>query len=406
MDAIRGRIDVRMFALLLCGAMLVGSDSTLAMGAWTVTLVNQTGQTLTFYEVNPNPPPARVPKGSVPDAGSFAIDPDGYNPAFAWDAGVSKTGTDPNGFHIQLGLTDIPPLILYRVFHFKVAPGTEGTNAALQPILLNENSFTVTEGAVVIVVDSTWDAKLGPASAAGACCAAAGLCSNVSYAGACTNGIFLPGISCGPGVCDNGSGTVGVGGGTVTSSDGKASVTFPKNCLTGDTKITITKAGWPTTFSAIILQYPQSATAYESYTFEPHTLEFCPGAVLCMFMNLSDHGLGTGACGKLNILHKDQVCVHGAPTILGKQCSSDGDCGSGGTCGFKWSTHPTKCTCSTQAGQLIARCCTNPEHFSDFGLVTLAMPMINLILWPVIVFIILVLIGGAIFYSRRRVAKV
>jgi len=407
MATIRGRFNGMRLVLALSGVLLAGSNSTVAMAAWTVTLVNQTGQNLTFYEVNANPTPSRLPAGSVPDGASFAIDPDGYNPAFSWDAGISKTGTDPNGFYIQLNLTDIPPLILYRLCHFKVPPGTEGQNAALQPILLGDKVFTVTKDAVVIVADGTWGAKLAPPSVAGACCAPGGVCSNVNYAGVCKNGVFLPGISCGLGVCGTGTGTVGTGGGTVTSSDGNASITFPKNCLTSDKKITIKKANWPANFSAIVLQYGQSVKTSMSYTFEPHTLEFCPGAQLCISMNLSDHGLGTAACGELKILHKDQVCVHGAPSVSGKQCSSDADCGAGGKCGLRWSPHPTKCTCTNQAGQLIARCCTNPEHFSDFGLVTMTMtmPFIDLILWPIIVFLILVLIGGTIYVARRRVAN-
>lgn len=401
-----GRIDGKALALGLCGAMLVGAHSTVAMAAWTITLVNNTGKMLTFYDVNQTPPPGRLPAGTVPDGGNIKIDPAGFNPVFAWDAGISMTGTDPNGVFISLGLADIPPLIQYKVFHYKVAPGTAGKNPANQPILLEEQWFTVTEGAVVIVIDGAWGVKLAPGSVAGACCASAGVCSNVGSAGACGNGVFLPGISCGPGVCGTGSGTVGSGGGTITSSDGKASITFPKNCLTSNTKITINKAGWPQNFSAIVLQYPQSGTAYTSYTFEPHTLQFCPGAKLCMSMNLSDHGLTTAACGKLKILHKDKVCTHAAPSILGNQCSIDADCGPGGQCGLKWSPHLTTCTCTTQAGQLIARCCTHPKHFSDFGLVIAEQVFVNLVLWPIIFFIILVLIAGTIFITRRRAARV
>ena len=405
MDTICGRTNVKALALALGGVMLVGSNSAVAAGAWTITLVNQTGQTLTVYDVKPNPPPARVPAGTVADGGSFAIDPDGFNPVMlAWDAGISKTGTAPNGLYIGLGLTEIPPLILYRVFHYKAAPGTEGKIAALQPVLLNEKLFTVTEGAVVIVVDGNWVAKLGGPSVAGACCAAAGGCSNIAYANACPNGVFLPGISCGPGVCGTGSGTVGPGGGTVTSSDGKASITFPKNCLPGDTKITIKKTAWPKDITAIVLQYPQSATAYESYTFEPHTLEFCPGAKLCMSMNLGDHNLGSDACWKLKLLIKDSVCTSGGK--LKAQCDSDADCGTPGKCGLQWSAFSTTCTCTKQAGQLVARCCANPEHFSDFGLVTMGVSITNIILYPIIIFLILVLIAGTIYAGRRRAAKV
>ncbi|MGD2108564.1 MAG: hypothetical protein PVI86_04140 [Phycisphaerae bacterium] len=407
MKVLCGRADFGTLALAVGGAMLVYSNTSVSIAAWKITLVNQTGHELTVYEVNPNPPPARVPGGTVPDGGSVAIDPDGFNPVmFAWDAGISKTGTAPNGLYIGLDLKDVPPLILCKVFHYKVVPGTAGKKPALQPIQLDDELFTVAEGPVVLVVDGNWAVTLGAPSVGGGCCASAGVCSNIAYANQCAKGTFLPGISCGPNVCGSGTGTVGAGGGTVTSSDGKASITFPKNCLKSDTKITIKEAGWPQQFTSMVLQYPQSGTAYVSYTFDPHMLEFCPGAKLCMSMNLSQHGLGSAACSKLNFFHKDKVCTHGAYSTQDKQCNSDADCGTGGKCGFRFHPHVTKCTCTMQGGQLIARCCTNPKHFSGFGLVLLSQPIQNIYLYPIIFFLVLVLLGGVIFAGRRRRAGV
>lgn len=63
-------------------ALLAGAARVEA--AWTLTLVNETGHTLTFFDVNLTPPPDRLPAGTTPNNGTFNIDPDGFNPVFAW----------------------------------------------------------------------------------------------------------------------------------------------------------------------------------------------------------------------------------------------------------------------------------------------------------------------------------
>ena len=103
--------------------------------------------------MNPSPPPSRIPSGTIPDGGDFSIDPAGFNPVFAWDAGISTTGEDPNGFLIGLALEDTPSLIQYKLFHYKVTPGEAGKDPDLQPILLSQEVVEVTEGEVAIVVD-------------------------------------------------------------------------------------------------------------------------------------------------------------------------------------------------------------------------------------------------------------
>jgi hypothetical protein len=402
MDTMPGRIQGRVLALALSGVMLVGFNSTAAMAAWTITLANETGETLTFYNVNETPPPSRLPAGTIPDGGSFTIDPEGFNPVFAWDAGISMTGTDPNGLYIGLALTDTPPLIQYKVFHYKVTPGTVGSEEDLQPIVVDQQVVEVTEGAVVILVDSTWSVAIGPPGDAGACCDPPGVCSNVGSESACANGVFLADISCSANPCVSGSGSLGTGGGVIQTSDGNVSVTFPPDCLPSDTLVSVTEAGWPPTLSALILQRPDPATVYMSYSFEPHTLEFCPDAKLCMSLDLSAQTppLDASACGDFKFLHKDKICVSPADTpYYETQCDSDSDCGPGGTCGFRWNDYAADCDCTQPP---MAKCCTSLSHFSDFGLVTPAVRIPNLFLWPIAVILILVLIGGMIYASRRR----
>ena len=141
---------------IVLGVVLLTNHSSTMAAPWNLRLVNQTGVTLTFYEVNDTPPPARLPDGTIVNNGHFDIDPDGFNPVFAWPAGISMTGTDPNGIYIGFALTDDPPLVQYKIFHYKVTPGTTGGVESQQPVELANQVVEVEQGDVRIIVDGSW----------------------------------------------------------------------------------------------------------------------------------------------------------------------------------------------------------------------------------------------------------
>ena len=361
--------------LFLAFCVVILSTAEEAIAAWTITLHNETGQTLTFYDVNTIPPPSRLPAGTVPNSGTFNIDPAGFNTVFAWDAGISMTGTAPNGFFIGFDLSTDPGFIQYKRFHYKVTPGTPGTDPTLQPILLQQEIFEVAEGDIDITVDSAWVASLGepPPPPSGACCffPSAGTtgCSETPAA-ACPDGVdatFLPGESCTPDPCTSASQPCTAAGGcTVSTPDGSASITFPPGCLPADTTITITEVAWSDPTADIGLRGTVGVIA--AYSFEPDTLAFCDTAELCFELDISAHGLGAGDCTSLIFSRKDRICIAG-PTP-DKQCNTDGECGLGGTCQQRFSTFTgLPCTC-TGTAPVIARCCSTPEHFSEHALVT------------------------------------
>ena len=342
------------------------STYAVALSAWKITLANETGATLTFYEVNATPPPGRISAGTVLTGGTFNIDPTGYNPVFAWDGGIAMAGTNPNGFFIGLGLTETPPVLQYKLFHYKVPPGMEGSDAKVQPVLLDQNLLNVVEGDVTIVVDSSWTATIGFPTGPGACCHYGGGCSNVASASACPDGIsatFLPGETCSPDLCSSASGTVGPAGGTVKSPDGGASIEFPPGCLPTNTQISIKKGDWPTK----MFLDGSNVNVQVSYKFEPETLKFCPDAKLCMSFDRTDpaHPVSVADCLKLIIKHRDRICGNDQNA----QCLTNADCPPGISCALKFHSHvPTQCTCP--ATSPIATCCAKVQHFSGFGLVT------------------------------------
>ena len=393
-------------ALSLGVAMVLVGER--AVAEWTITLCNGTGQTLTYYGVNEDPPPARLPMATIDPDATFSIDPAGYNPVFAWEAGISMTGTDPNGFLVGLALTETPPRIQYKWFHYKVTPGTPGKDPDLQPIFIDQEIFEVAEGAIAIAVANDWTASIveppgaccsplnvctetgcgetvcpgggtffpgevctpdfcGPPPVEGACCYYPGFgdCSNVASSADCPDGVeatFIPTTSCAPGLCSTASDAcVAADGCTVETPDHGASIDFPADCLSGDTAISIEEGDWE---SRIYLEGPLGVLV--SYKFEPDTLEFCPEAELCFTVDLTEHGLDSGDCMRLFIKQRDQVCVVGGSTT-DEQCTTDGDCAPTGTCEWRFRALPPRCDCSDPT---MATCCTNPEHFSSFGLTT------------------------------------
>lgn len=153
--------------LMLAGAMWAKPGNANAVEPWSLGLSNETGVTLTFYDVNATPPPSRLPAGTVTNLGTGNVDPDGYNPVYAWDAGISLTGTGPNGFHIGLALTDDPPFLQYKLFHYKVTPGTAGKDPDSQPLLLDNRVVELTPEDITIVVDDAWVMSIIPDNCSG-----------------------------------------------------------------------------------------------------------------------------------------------------------------------------------------------------------------------------------------------
>lgn len=78
----------RVWTVALAIALFAGGARVEAV--WTLTLINETGQTLTFYQVNEDPPPARLPADMIPNGAGFDIDPDGFNGVVA----ICQVATD------------------------------------------------------------------------------------------------------------------------------------------------------------------------------------------------------------------------------------------------------------------------------------------------------------------------
>ena len=369
---LRRRTTGVMRVLLAFGVViLMTTEKAIADPEWTITLLNETGVTLTFYDVNESPPPPRVPAGTIANGTTFNIDPTGFDPVFAWNAGIDLAGTDPNGFHIVLDLTSDPGTIQYRLFHYKVTPGEAGKDPDLQPVLIDNIVVQVPEGDVLIVVDGAWNATIETMT--GACCYFPGAdpagCMEIGPT-PCPDSVeatFLLGESCSSDPCTSAAEDCTVAAEcTVETPDGSASITFPPDCLPEDTTITVQETEWSSPMADIGLRGTVGVIA--AFSFEPDTLTFCDTAELCFTLDISEHGLDSSDCLSLIFARKDNICIAG-PTPDG-QCNTDDDCGMGGTCQQRFSTFTgLPCTC-TDSTPVIATCCSTPEHFSDHGLVT------------------------------------
>ncbi len=361
----RAHARIRRMTLTAAIGVAMSAGALRVEAAWTITLTNATGKALTSYEVNTSPPPARLPADTVPHAGTFNIDPAGFNAVFVWDGGISLTGMDANGFFIGLGLTETPPVIQYKQFHYKVTPGTAGSDPALQPILLRDRVVEVTEGDISIVVNSMWRARIGTPTGSGACCEVPA-CFEVASSGACSDGTFLRGVFCDPGLCDSASGIVGSGGGTIETPDGSVSVEYPPDCLSADTTITIGPGDYPSTLYDIALIYDPGGDfdVRLAYTFDPTTLDFCPEAELCMTFDRAALGLEATECGDLQFMQRDTFCGLDRDA----DCVTDADCAAGVSCNDGFRRVALTCTCP--AASSIGTCCGNINHFSDYLLVS------------------------------------
>ncbi len=397
---------IECLAAVLGGMVFAHAEKAIAVPPSSITLVNETGQTLTFYAVNEDPPPSRLPSGTTPDGGTFDIDPEGYNPVLAWADGINLDGTGPNGFQIGLALTEEPPLIQYKLFHYKVTPGTPGKDPDLQPLLIHQELLEPTEDEVFIVVDSDWNATLGapagaccdwaayhctdgvfgfdcrgadeewsqdvlcanlepPCAATGACCTYGGGCSDVP-ASSCPDGVsatFISGASCTSSPCDSNSETIDAEtGGTVETPDGAVSVEFDPGDLCDDATVSITQRE----SGELHYVYLTGSSEVEmEYHFEPDNLEFCGDVILCMTLDVTDLSMAERLA--LRLSRRGLAC--GAPNTC-DYCNTDGDCG-GATCEVRFcGLQALPCSFSEVDGRTIAECCADIGHFSDYALIT------------------------------------
>ena len=297
-----------LIVIVLGGVILVNSPRANADPAWNIILVNETEETLTFHDVNPNPPPARIAAGTVPAGETWAVDPLGYSPVFAWDDGIDPGGTHPNGFQIVLALADAPPLIQYKLFHYKVAPATEGKDPDLQPILLDNRILEVTEGDLFIVVDGNWAVSVGPDNCPGVPNPMQADIDNDEMGDLCDP---CPGVPCNPAcpthaadectpagsaaaecLAIHGCCVETPGFGTSPPLVDSVEICIPPGSLAGDETISITQVPILDEEAEVTLG-PIPARQFAArliavYRFDPDGLEFDPPATLTIVHNVSD----------------------------------------------------------------------------------------------------------------------
>jgi len=125
-------------------------------------LQNETEGPLVPYPVALDPPPPHReahPTHTIAAQTTYVLDAKGFNPVFY------QPGThDPalaNGVYLGFDLTDAEPLLIqFKVWHYQVPPGQEGTDPAKQPILLYQGIREVEDMDLTIVVSTA--PVLGP----------------------------------------------------------------------------------------------------------------------------------------------------------------------------------------------------------------------------------------------------
>ena len=391
--------SLRVLAITLGIATLAFSRG--AEAAWTITLVNETGIALTYYDLiipEPPTPPMRLPSGTVAVGGRFNIDPTAVNPVYAWDDGINLVGTAPNGFFIGLDLVGSPARIQYKRFHYKVVPGTAGSDPARQPILLVNQVVEVTEGEVEIVINSAWIASIGPPGETGVCCTTSGCAPGTATT---CSGTFVPGAACTPGLCSSTSETVGPGGGRVETPDGRVSVEFPEDCLTEATTIAINESD--RTSLAPVIDLVTEGETIAVFAFEPDSLAFCDSAELCMSIDITDLAFTDAQRDDLTFLHQKMICFAGDVDLRGDRCTTDGECGTGGRCGPGLDIIETPpCEFVVTAGREIATCCANISHFSEYGLVAPGDETLPLLVWFLGIILLFLVVSLIIFIRIPR----
>jgi hypothetical protein len=177
-------------------------------------------------------------------------------------------------------------------------------------------------------------------------------------------------------------------------------------CLANPADISFEEADWADRLYDIDLGSGPGAdfNVHLSYSFEPDTLEFCDTAVLRMTFDRAGLGLDPADCNDLRFLHQDKVCTSGP--FEDDQCETNADC-AGATCAFRFHAYDATCECLPSSPE--GMCWTYIGHFSDFGLVAPvedgAEPIPAVSAWGLAVLTLLLLIGGKIYFHRRRVVR-
>lgn len=126
-------------------------------------LRNETGDDLVPYPVVTTPPPPHreaLPAGTVPHQGEAVLDTKGFNPVYFQEGVVDLD--EANGLYLGFDLIDADPLLIqYKVFHYKVPPGTDGGDPTKQPILLHQGFEEVEDLDLTILVTTKADIGQG-----------------------------------------------------------------------------------------------------------------------------------------------------------------------------------------------------------------------------------------------------
>ena len=125
-----------------------------------ITLHNLTATSLVPYPVVVTPPPPHRQRdlaGRIAHGCSGSVDTAGFNLVLTNEI---YTGTSANGIFLGFDFESTPSVLQVKVFHYKVAPGAEGNDPALQPVLIKQNVFEASDGDE-LTVDGNWDATIG-----------------------------------------------------------------------------------------------------------------------------------------------------------------------------------------------------------------------------------------------------
>lgn len=129
-----------------------------------LTLHNLTRRSLIPYPVEVNPPPPHRVRDLVERIAfgcSGPMDPNSFNPVFCSEE-FEGPDTEANGVHFGFDFSNVPGTVLARVFHHKVAPGQDGGDPMLQPLLLHEAPIEAGPDSA-ITIDHNWFSALGRA---------------------------------------------------------------------------------------------------------------------------------------------------------------------------------------------------------------------------------------------------
>lgn len=114
---------------------------------WSLTLVNESGFSLTPYPLvgdSPRAPrradePRALESRPLEHGATRAVGAGG--PDVAWLAPDASDAAAPNGFTLRLALSDAAPRIVVVTYRYRVPPGEEGGDAELAPVPFAEYPF-------------------------------------------------------------------------------------------------------------------------------------------------------------------------------------------------------------------------------------------------------------------------